>query len=179
VLTLQQQKLGISQQLTGHQKAPKISAFARGGAGYPNPYNFFDDEASPFYMVGARFTWNILDWQQNKREQRVLDIQQDILPTQHENTERQIQLDLREKQSDINRLEKNLEKDQQLVQVQEKVLELVSAQLDNGVISAADYLEEVHAKQTASLNYELHKIQLIKAQYDYLLTQGQLFNQQQ
>lgn len=48
---------------------PKISVFAQGGVGDPNPLNFSDFSTTTFALGGIRLNWNFLDfWEREKRE---------------------------------------------------------------------------------------------------------------
>lgn len=47
-------------------KKPKLSAFAQAGLGYPNPLNILDNNVAPFGLIGARFSWKILDWKKGE-----------------------------------------------------------------------------------------------------------------
>ncbi|MGD0710183.1 MAG: hypothetical protein ABR968_03305 [Bacteroidales bacterium] len=42
----------------------------------------------------------------------------------------------------------------------------------NGAITATEYLTEKNEELQAKLNLETHKIELVKAQIDYLTTKG-------
>jgi phage-related protein len=49
-----------------------------------------------------------------------------------------------------------------------------ASELKHGIITATEYLTELTAETSASLNMELHKIQLINAKYEYLAAAGKL-----
>ena len=50
------------------------------------------------------------------------------------------------------------------------------AQLENGVLSAHDYINEVNAEDQARQNRILHEMQLLQAQYSYQNTMGNINN---
>lgn len=172
LLGLQQQKLVSHTKLLHTRTLPKVSAFAQGGYGYPHPYNFFDASVSPFYMIGARFNWNFWDWSTTRKEKEILAVQSEVLETKKESLERNIQLALERQLADIHRLERIIQDDKAIVGLQEKIRKLSSAQLDQGIITSAEYLDAVNAEQQAELNLQLHQMQLAQARINYLTEKG-------
>lgn len=172
LLGLQQQKLVAQTRLLHTRTLPKVTAFAQGGYGYPNPYNFFDASVSPFYMVGARLHWNFWDWNTTRKEKEILAVQAEVLETKKENLKRNIQLALERQQADIQRLEQAIQDDKAIIALQEKIHKLSSAQLDQGIITSTEYLHIVNAEQQAVLDLQLHQLQLIQAKINYLHEKG-------
>jgi len=130
MLDLQKEKLNSSVKLVGTQNLPKVSAFAQGGFGYPNPYNFFDSGFSPFYIVGAHFTWTAWDWQQVKKQKEIVELRAEVLATEKENLSRNIQIQLQQQADKIDHLNASLQDDQNLVDIQRQLREISSSQLD-------------------------------------------------
>ena len=50
--------------------------------------------------------------------------------------------------------------------------ETAKAKLENGVTTSSDYIRDLNAEDTAKQNLEIHKIQLLLAQYNYKITTG-------
>lgn len=175
MLNLQQQQLQSTMGLVSTQNRPKLAAFARGGVGYPNPFNFFDNKTSPFYYVGASMSWPVWNWGQVKKQKTGLQLQSEILDKQKENLVRNINIQLTQEAAEIEQLKTSLEDDRELLEIREKLREIASAQLDEGVITSSDYLESVTDAQQAKLNLEFRKIRLVYAQANYLNKQGLLF----
>ncbi len=168
----QQRKLATHTQLVEAKTLPKVSAFAQGGYGYPNPFNFFDASVSPFYMVGAKVSWNFWNWHSSRREKEVLAVQSEVLQTGKENLERNIQLNLEQQLADITRLQAAITDDEEIVRIQEKIRQLSSAQLDHGVITSTEYVDAVNAEQQARLQLEWHTLQLTQAKINYVTEKG-------
>ncbi len=151
---------------------PKFSVFFQGGAGYPNPLNFFDDSLSPYYIAGVRFNWNLLHWNNISREQQILRLRSAIIRTERENFNQNLNASLASLEGEILKMETLARDDEQIVTLQEKNIQIASSQLDHGIITSSDFLEEVNSGQQAKLNMNLHQTRLMKAKADYLTEKG-------
>jgi hypothetical protein len=67
----------------------------------------------------------------------------------------------------VTKLQELIKIDDQLIALRIKIKETSKVQLDNGVISANDYLRELNAEDQAKQNLLLHKTQLMMAVYSY------------
>jgi hypothetical protein len=65
-------------------------------------------------------------------------------------------------------------KDDAIINLRESVKKASAAQLENGVLSAHDYITEVNAEDQARQNRILHEMQLLQAQYNYQDTMGNI-----
>jgi hypothetical protein len=65
-----------------------------------------------------------------------------------------------------------MQTDLQIIALKNQVKESAKAQLDNGVITASDYLREVHAEDQARQNLTLHQLQLLNATLQYQTIAG-------
>jgi len=155
---------------------PKIRAFSQGGIGYPNPFNLFNDEISPFGIVGVRFSWNVWDWGNRRREREILLLQSQMLEAEKENLLQNVDVQMQKHVERIEQLKATIVKDLELILVLQEIRELASLQFDEGIISTGDYIDAVHEEQAANLNLALHKIQLELEKASYLNIRGTFFN---
>ena len=166
MLDIQQQKIEALSQITKASRRPKLGAFAQAGYGRPGP-NMLSDEFSPYFIVGAKISWNIFDWNKSKRQQKILSIQHQNVDIKKENFETKINIELQSIISTISILEQQIEKDIEIIEVRNKIVNTYSSQLQNGIITSSEYITELNAVTQAKLNLEIHKIQLIKAKINY------------
>ena len=162
----QRQSIEANQTLIGVQLRPQLSAFAQVGYGRPG-LNFLDNSFTDFYMVGARLHWNLWDWNTSKNEKQRLDIRTDILQTEEETFALNTQLNLAQKEYEIEKYDALIDKDRSIISLRGKIKATASSQLNNGVITATDFIDELYAENQAKLNLELHRMQLIKTQVEY------------
>jgi outer membrane protein TolC len=172
MFSIQQEGLELQKDGTKIATRPKFSAFARGGVGNPNPFNFFETELSPFFQVGLRFKWSPWDWQQSKRQREQLSVQQQMIESQQASFERRLQNQLIQANGQVERVATLLEKDQQIMALQQRIVKQTASQLENGVATSADYVAELNALTQARLDYEIHQIQLIQAKINALTQAG-------
>ena len=168
---LQQQKLDASKSLLDCKLMPKVAGFGQIGYGRPG-LNMLSNSFDSFYMVGAKVTWALWDWNQSKNEKQLLDLQSQVLNTQKETFMQGIKILLEKNIADIQKYQDLLEKDKEIIALREKIIKSAASQLENGTITATEYLTEMNAASQAKVNMETHKIQLAKARVDYLTTKG-------
>lgn len=152
---------------------PKFYAFGQLGYGRPG-FNFLSNDFTPWWIFGAKLTWNFFNWNQNKNEKKIFDIQNDIIRTQQESFDKNLRISAEKDLSEIVKLTEILVKDEDIINLRSRIMKTASSQLDNGVITSSDYITRLNEETQAKLNLELHKIQLLKAKLSYLFTLGKL-----
>ena len=75
---------------------------------------------------------------------------------------------------DIATLEKLMLRDEEIARLQERILEQVSSQLEQGVATSTDYITQANALAQARLNRQLHELQQQQIKVEYLTLKGQL-----
>ncbi|MDM8161746.1 TolC family protein [Labilibaculum sp. K2S] len=166
-----QSLLDAQKELLKKDRYPVVSAF--GQMGYGNPgYNQLKDEFDTYYMLGAKISWNIFDWKSNRRKQKVIGIQKDLLGTQELSFTQNQLINLGEESSEIRKFEILLEKDDAIIGLQEEISRSSASQLDNGVITSSDYLEDLNKEIQAKLNKEYHATQLQQSLAEFKRIKG-------
>ncbi len=173
LLQLKQQKIDQSQRLVSSKSIPKIYGFGAAGYGQPG-LNMLSDEFDSFYMIGIKLNWSPWNWNKYKKEKSILGLQNNILETQKDAFDLNLQIELENRLSEINQFENMLIKDNRIVKLKSEIAQTSSSQFDHGVITSTDYLMDVNAETEAKLNQEIHKIQLIKAKIDYQTSKGDI-----
>ena len=74
------------------------------------------------------------------------------------------ELDLTQQQTQISKLQRLMEQDQESVALRHSVAQAAQVQLDNGVITTHEYLQKVNAENLAKQTLLLREIQLLQAQ---------------
>jgi outer membrane protein TolC len=176
-LLFQKQKEAIlaqEQWITANQK-PIVSAFAQAGIGYPNQLNFFEKKLAPYAIAGVAFRWNITDWDKEKNDRALLSLKTQQLDYQQATLEFNINAANGKYVADIKRLQEQIKIDQQIADLQADILNQLAAQLDNGVITSTDYLTQTNAELLARQQLELHQLQLLQTQLNFLNERGDWF----
>jgi outer membrane protein TolC len=152
-------------------RKPKIHLFLQAGLGYPHPLNFFDDSLNPFALGGVGFSWNITDWKKSSVDRQLLSVQTQLVDNQKAVFLDQIEKMKSPYQERLRTLETLSEQGQQIVTLQKNILETFSTQLDLGVRTSTDYIEQLNKTTQAELNLELYRLQMeqMKVEYKTLL----------
>jgi outer membrane protein TolC len=158
-------KLEAMESLVHSKDMPKITAFGQIGYGRPG-LNMLKNEFANFYIVGAKISWNLWNWNQNYYDAQALKIQKDIVNLQKETFEKNIQIGTEKLTADLKKYQEMIELDNQIIEFKYKTSKTAESQFANGAITATDYLTELNAYTQAKINLENHKILLVKSRVD-------------
>jgi outer membrane protein TolC len=167
----QQQFYTAQNQLIQTKLNPRVNFFVQGGYGKP-ALNMLLNEFDTYYMGGLRFSWNLGGFYNNSREKQLLELNLQNVSHQKETFEFNTRLALRQQSNDITKLQDLIKIDVELIRLRTQIKTTAKAQLDNGVITATDYVTELNAEDQAKQNLLLHQIQLLMTQYNYKITSG-------
>jgi outer membrane protein TolC len=145
---------------------PKTNLFFQGGYGRPG-LNMLENKFAMFYMTGVRFNWSLGWLYTSKQEKELIQINKQIVTIQQDAFVLNTNTLLKQQQAEINKINQLILKDLQIIDLRTKVKEAANAQLENGVITANDYLREVNAEDQARQNLIVHQLQLLQAQINY------------
>jgi len=173
LFSLQQEKVTALKSLTGTRNNPRVFAFADAGYGRPG-LNMFKENADLFYMVGAKATWNFWNWHQTRQEIQLLDISKQVIENQKKASDQNTKASIQQYIADISKAEELLKTDKEIVSLRIEITAAASSQLQNGVITATEYLTEYNAEIQSRLLKNLHQIQLLQAKAGYLAATGNL-----
>ena len=161
----QQNRLVIAKNL------PKASLFAQGGYGRPG-LNLLKNEFDWFYIAGVRLNWSLGSLYTSKREKELNEVNRKMVDVQKETFLLNTSTELKQQQSEIDKYNQLVETDKAIIDLRIDVKNAAVAQLQNGVITANDYLREVNAEDQARQSLITHQIELLEAQINYQTTLG-------
>ncbi|MCX6284278.1 MAG: TolC family protein [Bacteroidetes bacterium] len=173
IYTIQKDRTSLLKNMVTTKWNPKFWAFGQFGLGRPG-YNFLSSDIAPMFMVGAKLTWNPWNWNANRNEKKIYDIQGEIIKNQQESFDKNIKVTTQRNIADITKLSELLLKDRELIDLRTGITKTASSQLTNGAITSSDYILRVNDETQARMGLEIHKIQLIKAKISYLFNLGKL-----
>ena len=163
--------LETSKNVLSKTRNPKLFGFGQAGYGKPG-LNMLNPDFDTYYLVGVGVSWNAFDWKNTTRKKQVIGYQQEIIQFQKETFTQNIQLLLTQQKEQILKIEKMLDNDQKMVALRTEITKAAASKLENEVITASDYIQELQNETIAKLNYELHKIQLNNAKEKYNIISG-------
>ena len=97
-----------------------------------------------------------------------------MIDNQRENFEYRLQQFDEKTKTDIQTIELQIEKGEQIVSLQNEIARQLAAQLDNGIITATDYLLQVNAVIQAELNLKTQQLRIEQIKVNYLTQKGLL-----
>ena len=132
------------------------------------------EDGDSYYMVGAGLRWKIWDWNSTSREKEILGYQQEMLQTQRASFDKELESLLVQEEAKIEQYQLTLEMDQQVLDLQKKISEQAAVQLENGTMTATDYITELNKENLARITLATHQVMLMQSMASYLTIQGNL-----
>lgn len=165
LFSLQQQFLETQKSLVQSKNLPKLGAFFQGGYGKPG-FNMLRNEFDVFYISGLRLQIPISGYYTKKNDLVLLNTQQQDLEIQKENFLFNQNFSTIRNNEELDKLQKLIQKDEELIALRQSIKNASLAQLENGVINTSDYLREVNAEEQARIQKTTHEIQFLLTQYN-------------
>jgi outer membrane protein TolC len=157
--------------ITSSKIIPKANLFFQGGYSKPG-LNMFKNDFDWYYITGIRFTWSLSNLYSYGNESEINELSKLNIDAQTETFLLNTKLTTNQQLLEIDKLKKLIEVDKGIIELRTSVKEAAKAKLENGVITSSDYIRDLNAEDTAKQNLEIHKIQLLLAQYNYKITIG-------
>jgi outer membrane protein TolC len=177
LLLLDNQKsvLDINQEMVKAKNLPKISAFATGGYGKPG-LNFLANSFGTYFIGGVNFKvpLSFLYSGSQSNEIQQIKISQQKIDTQKESFILATKIKLSNQNQEIERLESMVSTDAKILEIRKQIKQTAEAQLDNGIITASDFLTELTNEDIAKQNSILHEVQLLQAKFNLKIISGNL-----
>jgi outer membrane protein TolC len=153
------------------QSRPRLSAFARTGFGKPG-LNFIEDEFQPYALGGLRLQWSAWTWGISGRERQALELQQRIVASDEAYFTRTLTESAVVDVEAIERLQRSLATDDRIVELRSQVERTARARMQEGVVTAADYVARNAELLQARFAQASHRIELAQASARLLTTLG-------
>jgi outer membrane protein TolC len=164
-------RVARQQQVTAAADRPQLSAFGRVGYGRPG-LNFVSDQPEPYGVAGIQVQWKAWTWGAARREDEALALQQSIVTAEEQAftsaMRRSVEADL----AAIDRLQRALSADDRIVALREGIDRAAKLRLQEGVTTAADYLDRNAETLGAQFDRARHRVELAQARARLLTTLG-------
>ncbi|MEA3462205.1 MAG: TolC family protein [Bacteroidota bacterium] len=170
---LKNASMEVGKELTGRKRMPVLYAFGQTGYGKPG-YNVMSEEWDYYYMVGAGLKWKIWDWNSTSREKQIIGYQQEMLQTQRASFDKELESLLVQEETKMEQYRRTMEMDKQVLELQQKISQQAAVQLDNGTMTATDYITELNKENLARITLATHQVLLMQSMANYLTIQGNL-----
>lgn len=165
------QALDYQKELAQTRKIPSLSAFGTAAYGRPG-FNVFEDDLHPYYIVGLRLQWNLWGARNAGVQQKIYNLQQKNITEEESAFERQLRGSLSKIREQIYSLQDQIKRDQEIIDLRNKTVDIISSQLKNGTATATEYITELNKATQAQLSMRMHKTRFLQAKTDYQTTLG-------
>jgi len=163
--------IGQQDKLITAKNLPKASVFVQGGYGRP-ALNLLKNDFDFYYIGGVRLNWSLGGLYTKKKEKELVEVNKKMVDVQKETFLLNTNTQLQQQQAEIEKLQQLITSDKEIISLRVSVKEAAKAQLENGVITANDYLKEINAEDQARQALITHQLQLLQAQINYNTISG-------
>ncbi len=153
-------------------RMPKLMAFGKVGYGRPG-FDMFNTDMHSYYLVGAKFSWDVWDWNMLKNQKQQIEIQQSIIEDNKDVLTKQISIEQNQYQQDIGKYTKQIEIDAEIEKLKENVYNSAKSKFENGTITSTEYLKIFNELKRARLSTKIDKLRLIQAKINYEYSRGE------
>lgn len=164
-------RLARQQSLAMSATKPRLSAYARIGAGQPG-LNFVGGEFQTYALGGVRLQWNAWNWGATKREGEALSIQQQIVAADEQAFAKGILEVIENDAATVDRLQHALAMDSRIVELRLLVERTTQVRMQEGVVTMSEYLARNAELVQARFAQAQHRVELAQAGARLLTTLG-------
>lgn len=150
---------------------PRLNLFLVGGYGSPG-LNMLDPDPSVYYTAGLRFIWPLTGFYNLHREKAMNSIATKNITFQNEAFLFNTRIQLSQQNREIDKFESLLMTDDEIISLRDEISKSALVQLENGIITSADYIRELNLADNARQSKILHEVQLMMSKYNYQLIRG-------
>jgi len=143
---------------------PRVALFLQGGYGKPG-LNILNNEFSPFYIGGARLTWNFSSLYSTKNNLgkigingQQIDLQRDVFL--FNNNLAGIQLT-----NEFNKIRELIGRDDEIIALRQSIRKTSEVKVENGTLSVSELIRDIQAEDLARQEKSMHEMQLVISAY--------------
>ncbi len=144
---------------------PRFGLFLQGGIGKPG-LNILNDKFSPFYIGGARLTWNFSSLYTQKNNMDKIGVNKQTIDLQKDAFLYNINLSGIQQNNEISKLRELIGRDQEIIALRESIRKTSEAKVGNGTLTTSDLIRDIQAEDLARQEKSLHEIQLLISVYN-------------
>ncbi|MBI3138912.1 MAG: TolC family protein [Sphingobacteriales bacterium] len=162
----QEKLIGQQDKLITARNLPRASLFAQAGYGRPG-LNMLKNEFAFYSIGGLRFNWSLGGLYTKKKEREQVQVNKKMVEVQKETFLLNTNAQLKQQQAELDKFQRLISSDEEIIALRRAVTEAAKAQLENGVLTANDFLKEVNAEDLARQALITHRVQLLQARINY------------
>lgn len=145
---------------------PKLGVFAQGGLGDPG-LNMFEPGFTPFYIVGARLSWNLSSFYTKKNSLYNIEVGKQNVEVQKETFLYNLNMQVTQINNEIEKLTEQIKSDDEIIRLRRNIKKAAEVKVENGTFTVTDLIREINAENSAIMEKSLHEIELLMAIYKH------------
>ena len=153
------------EQLIKLANLPKIGFFGQGGYGNPG-LDMFKAGFTPFFIAGARLSWNFGGYYTKENNLNKLEINKQNVDVQKETFLYNTNLKISQVNNEIIKIQEQIQSDNEIILLRKRIKESAIVKVNNGTLTVTDLVREINAENAAILDKSLHEINLLLAIYN-------------
>jgi outer membrane protein TolC len=171
VLAARRASLSREADLVRAESRPQLAAFGQLGYGVPG-LRQFTDQPHEYWMAGIRMRWTPWSWGAPERKREVLQLQSRLLESEEAALAARLGRQVHDAAESMARLRAALGTDESIIALREQVERQTRAQLAERAVTPAIYVDARTRLQQARLARDRHRVELARAEAQYLTTLG-------
>ena len=164
-------RIGAQEANTSVAERPQLSLYGRAGYGQPG-LNAINEHGEGYALGGLQVQWKAWGWSAPDHERQALALQQEIVAAEQEAFTSAIRRGVENDLATIDRLRNASSDDDRIVQLRDSIDRAARIRFNEGVTTAADYLDRRTEWLSAQFDRARHKVELAYAEARLLTTLG-------
>jgi len=129
-------------------------------------------EFQTYWLAGVQVQWSPWTWGSSERDREVVETQREIVATNETAFTRTLRRNVQQSIATINRLDSTLAMDERIIGLREAIDREARVRLQEGTITAADYVDRNTDVLAARLARVQHRVELSQARANFLTLLG-------
>jgi len=129
-------------------------------------------EFQSYWLAGVQVQWSPWTWGSTDRDREVVEVQREIVSTNEAAFTQALRRNVQQSLATISRLDSTLALDERIITLREAIDRESRARLQEGAITAADYVDRNTDLLAARLARVQHRVELSQARANFLTMLG-------
>lgn len=143
---------------------PNVGLFLQGGVGNPG-LNLLKNGWEPYYIIGARLTWNFSSLYTLKNDRLKIAAQRQAIESNRDVFLLNTQVQTTEQEEAAKALEEQMKEDDEIIRLRTNVRKAAEAKVAGGTLSVTEMLRDLTRESLARQDKATHEIQLLMRMY--------------
>ena len=156
--------LNVQEKALNVRHLPRFGLFVQGAYGNPG-LNMLKNEFSPYYIAGARLSWNFGSLYTLKNDRRVIENKRQQLGSNRDVFLFNTRLQVTQQDQAVRSVEKQMRDDDEIIRLRTNIRRSAEAKVANGTLTVTEMLRELTNESLARQAKAMHEIQRLQGIY--------------